>query len=87
MKKLYAFLRWPWTPWADILVFSYDGGYLLQGRRNLITGRAQFAVRKMGQWWRLNSQAPCPSMEQMKQAGMFKQPGGEKMVHPYVAEP
>jgi hypothetical protein len=73
MKKLANLLRWPWTPWADILTFSYDGGYLLQGRTNRITGRTQFAVRKMGQWWRLQSQAPMATEEQLQKAGLWHQ--------------
>ncbi len=73
MKNLLKLLRWPWTPWSDILTFDYAGGYLLQGRRNRITGRSQFAVRKMGQWWRMNDQGPRPTEEQLKSAGLWSQ--------------
>ncbi len=71
MNLLHNLLRWPWTPWADILTFSHGGGYLLQGRRNRITGRAQFAVRKMGAWWRVESHAPAPSEDALRKVGLW----------------
>jgi hypothetical protein len=44
---------YPWTKWQDVTLFGYGSEqYLLQGREHLWSGRKQFAVRAMGQWWR-----------------------------------
>lgn len=46
-------LIYPWSKWQDVTLFGYGGDqYLLQGRIHRITGRKQFAVRSMKQWWR-----------------------------------
>jgi hypothetical protein len=74
MSKLYNLLRWPWTPWVDVQTFTHGyEAYVLQGRRNRITGRSQFAVRAMRQWYR----AVYPgnvTQEQLQKAGLWIQP-------------
>jgi hypothetical protein len=42
------FTRKPsWTKWADIIVFPFgSNSYLLQGRKHIHTGEAEFKVRE-----------------------------------------
>ena len=52
-------LFFPWSKWTDVTLFGFGNEqYLLQGRVNKLTGRKQFAVRAMGQWWRVAKPHP-----------------------------
>jgi hypothetical protein len=69
--KLLNLLRWPWTKWADICVFDFGSySYLLQGRRNTLTGRSQFAVRKFKQWHRI-IEPHIVKKEDLQQVGLW----------------
>lgn len=73
MNKLANLLRWPWTPWVDIITFSHGyEAYLLQGRRNRISGRTQFAVRAMRKWYRA-AYPGSVTHEQLQKAGLWHQ--------------
>lgn len=77
MRTLLSFLR-PWTMWTDILVFNYAGeSHVLQGRRNVRTGRCQFAVRNTKQWWRFSD---CEDLTEkaLRRAGLWNAPDIEQ---------
>ena len=73
MKKLYALLRWPWTPWQDVCTFSYGGtSYLVQGRTSVVTNLRQFKfIRCDGSRWWQSAGTTTVNQQVLERAGMF----------------
>ena len=76
IRRIRKALMWPWTPWVDIMTFSWagDSSYLVQGRRNSITNAKQFRTTRCdGQWFRVVS-TPLVDEAKLTKAGLFIAP-------------